>query len=278
MKLQTIEKNVTAPSLTLHFAHANGFPAGSYRQLFQQLPQHWKVLAKPMFGHEPELPVGDNWQNQVQELINYVEQHRGGEKIYAVGHSFGAVISFMAACKRPDLFAGLVVIDPPLVLGAGSFLLRTAKQTAYINKITPARLAEYRNRQWSRDTDLVTYFQSKSLFRNMQPACIADYVESATQVSGEHRHLAFEPEIEAEIFRNVPHNLDSFKGQLQCPGLLITGAQSDVCKAKHWRRFVSSNSIAHKELPGGHMLPLEYPKELANELIHTLSQWAATSL
>ena len=265
---------MASTSLTLHFAHANGFPAGSYRQLFEQLPSHWDILAKPMFGHEPNLPVNTNWGNQVIELIDYVEKNRSQQKVFAVGHSFGAIISFMAACQRPDLFAGLIAIDPPLVLGAKRFLLRTAKHTNYINKITPARLAESRKKQWPTDQDMVNYFQQKQLFSNMTPECIADYVECATKRSHENINLVFNPEIEAEIFRNVPHNLGSFKDKLKCPGLLITGAESQVCKSKHWRRFVSINSIEHTELPGGHMLPLEHPQDVAAQLTTTLSQWA----
>lgn len=260
-------------AVTLHFAHANGFPAGSYRQIFNQLPADWKVLAKPQFGHEGHLPVNANWSNQVTELLEYVRQHNNGRPVYAVGHSFGAVISFMAACEQPELFSGLIAIDPPLVTGPGSLLLRGAKYTPYINKITPAKLAQTRNTRWRQDTDLVAYFRNKALFKNMPDACIADYVDAATALRQDQRELTFKAAVEADIFRNIPHNLNQYKGRLQCPGLLITGEQTTVCRPQYWKRFLAMNPMQHIRMAGGHMLPLEYPDQMAAQICQTISQW-----
>ncbi|WP_137167280.1 alpha/beta fold hydrolase [Salinimonas lutimaris] len=260
--------------ITLHFAHANGFPAGSYQEIFNRLPEHWNIIAKPQFGHEPHLPVGRNWQNQVQELLDYVALNSRDAPVYLVGHSFGAVISFMAACTEPHRFSGLILIDPPLITGPGTLLLRGAKHTGYINKLTPARLAEFRKHSWEKDSDLVAYFRQKALFANMQEACIRDYVNAATALQENRIRLTFDPLVEANIFRNIPHNLNRFKNKLACPGLLITGQQSNVCKPAHWQRFIKMNPMQHTSLPGGHMLPLEHPQVVAAKLEQTISRWA----
>ena len=76
---------------------------------------------------------------------------------------------------------------------------------------------------------------------------------------------------------NIPHNMDSFKGELNCPGVLITGQQSEVCKEEHWQRFISQNDIVHEEMPGGHMLPLEHPKELAGKIAEIIASWEKQS-
>ena len=44
------------------FAHANGFPAGTYRALFEQ----WRAAGRTVhaldrFGHDPRFPVSSNW-------------------------------------------------------------------------------------------------------------------------------------------------------------------------------------------------------------------------
>ena len=75
------------PGVTLHFAHANGFPAPSYQKLFAALPENVEVLALAKFGHTPRFPISNNWINQVAELIYYIE-HSGTTLVYAVGHSF----------------------------------------------------------------------------------------------------------------------------------------------------------------------------------------------
>ena len=79
----------------LHFAHANGFPASSYNKVFSSLEEDYQVIAVNKFGHTPRFPISQNWTNQVAELIEYV-QDKSAEPVFAVGHSFGGVISYMA--------------------------------------------------------------------------------------------------------------------------------------------------------------------------------------
>ena len=55
---------------TLVFSHANGFPAGTYRLLFERWQAAgWRVLALPKFGHDPAFPVASNWPHTRNELI-----------------------------------------------------------------------------------------------------------------------------------------------------------------------------------------------------------------
>ena len=37
----------------LYFAHANSYPAGSYRQFLAHLGEHYTVRSLDMFGHDP---------------------------------------------------------------------------------------------------------------------------------------------------------------------------------------------------------------------------------
>ena len=262
--------------ISFHFAHANGFPAGSYNTLFSALPKNFNRLHVEKFGHNPEFPVNANWHNQVRELINHVKSANiESVGVYAVGHSFGAVISYMAACEEPNLFRGLIMLDPPLVVGPMSHIIRVAKKTPLIDKLTPAKLAETRNTQWPSHTDLVAYFHSKGLFRNMDKRCVQDYVRAVTHTKGENTSLTFKADVEAELFRNVPHNLGRYKGKLKCPALLVTGKNTNVCKPAMYNRLLKHNKIEHQVMPGGHMFPLEHPEAVAELISTTILQWSA---
>lgn len=267
--------SASEPGLTLHFAHANGFPAASYHTLFNALPAHWQVLAIPKLGHAPGYPVNANWRNQVAELIQYVERNHEGDKgVIAIGHSMGAVVSFMAACQRPDLFDGLIMLDPPLITGVSSTLFRMAKLTPWINTMTPAHKAVTRRRQWPGSTDLVEYFASKSLFRHMDKRCIHDYVKSVTALDADNNwRLTFEPDVEAALFRNVPHNMGSFAGKLKCRAALVTGKQTTVCTPSMYGPFLRSNTIEHVQTEGGHMFPLEHPDAVAGLIQQIITDW-----
>lgn len=263
------------PSLSFHFAHANGFPAASYNTLFSYLPESFKRLHVEKFGHDPKLPVNNNWRNQVKELITHVKRTNTDPRgVFAVGHSFGAVISYMAACEAPQLFRGVILLDPPLVVGPMSHFFRIAKKTPLIDKLTPAKLAQGRKTQWPAGTDMEAYFRSKGLFRHMDKRCIRDYVNAVIQEKGEVASLTFKADVEAALFRSVPHNLAKFAGKLQCPALIATGAQSQVCKPAMYTRLMKQNQMSHKQLPGGHMFPLEHPDKVADLLTTTLSSWS----
>lgn len=265
------------PTNTLHFAHANGFPAGSYNKVFAALPHNYKVLAVNKFGHTSRFPISPNWANQVAELIEYVGD-KSAEPVFAVGHSFGGVVSYMAACVRPELFKGLIMLDPPVVTGLSRFVIRMSKLTGLIDKLTPAGKTINRCRQWEKSANLVEYFQARALFSNMDPDCIQDYVSAVTELRGHHYHLNFEPEIEANIFRHVPHNLNHYYGKLKCPALLVTGQNTTVCTAKLIEPFIRGNKLQHKILAGvGHMFPLENPEATAHLISHTIAKWSKAS-
>jgi pimeloyl-ACP methyl ester carboxylesterase len=260
----------------LHFAHANGFPSGSYKKLFAHLPAQYDVIAIDKMAHNPRYPLNDNWENQITEMIEFIEQNKGEHKqVVAVGHSFGAVVSYMSACLRPDLFSGLVMLDPPLITGLARYFFRFAKGNKLINKITPAGITLLRNRKWHVEHDLQDYFAKKSLFKDFDADCIKDYIDSVMHTKDDHMHLNFDVETEANIFKTIPHNLPTFAGKLQVPAVLMTGKKTDVCVPVLRNPFLKANpQIRHIEFEKGkHMFPLEYPIDVANAIAKVLASF-----
>lgn len=262
----------------IHFAHANGFPAGSYRQVFNALPANIQIIAKDKFVHDTAYPLVDNWLHQVTELTDYV-QANSEQPVVAVGHSFGAVISYLACCQRPDLFKGLIMLDPPLFTGAAEPLFRLLKKTKWIDRLTPAGITMGRKSRWRSEQNLVDYFASKGLFKDMDRRCIHDYVESATENTAEWRSLHFDVPTEAQVFRTIPTNLSNYTGQLTTPAVLLTGAHTKVCMPLMRRAFLRANpQIQYQTLDfGGHMFPLEQPERTAQVIDHWLRKLLVTN-
>src|SRR5690606_31917969 len=97
----------------LHFAHANAYPPGVYRQFLTELSADFHVLAmdqRPLWpGEQPEQL--HSWHPLADDLVDFLEA-RGAGEIIGVGHSLGAVITMVAAIRRPVLFRRLVLVDP----------------------------------------------------------------------------------------------------------------------------------------------------------------------
>jgi len=262
-----------ATKINLHFAHANGFPAPSYQQIFNQLPDDFEVHALTKFAHSERFPVNANLGNQVAELIDYLI-HKVAKPVYVVGHSMGAVVSFMAACERPDLIKGLIMLDPPIASGLARIAFKLLKYSPLMDTFSPAGKAKVRCQSWPLGTDLVAYFKSRALFKNVQSACIQDYVEAVIDEQEGKLHLNFDAQIEASIYRNVPHNINQYYQRLSVPSLLVTGSNSDVCLPSFLATFVKKTHIEHLIFEdGGHMFPLEKPQQVANIITDRIRLW-----
>lgn len=267
----------------INFIHANGFPAGSYQKLFSYLPTTVKVIALDKYGHDTNYPIKKNWQGMVQQLIDFVEKEQARlatqEPVYNVGHSFGGVLAFIASCQRPDLFKGVIMIDPPVITGSTALAMRLIKKTRLIDKFSPAGKAKKRRTQWPLGSDIAQLFSTRQLFSQFDPQCLADYVKHGIVQKEGQLELAFSAEVEADIFRNLPANLASYKEKLIIPGKLIYAEQTDVCPKYFFPKFARLNkNLTLESVPGGHMFPLERPEETAKLINDTINHFCKASL
>ncbi|MBA4697048.1 MAG: alpha/beta hydrolase [Legionella sp.] len=253
----------------IHFAHGNGFPALSYRQLLQQLEIEYPCFYIERIGHDNRFPVTDNWTALVQELINNVETHVD-ESVIAVGHSMGGILSLLASIQRPDLFKQVIMIDAPLLGWMKSAMVYMAKKTGWIDRLTPALRAKTRRIHWQNKNQIRNYLQKRELFQTFSAECLEDYIENGFQKTSKGYSLFFDREIEYFIYRTMPHTLYKFCGPLSVPTTLIYGNQSNVirgCDLRYMRKYYQ---IATIELPGTHMLPMEDPSGLAESILQIL--------
>ena len=66
------------PRPVIAFSHANGFPAGTYRQLFKVWQDAgYRVISVERYGHDPAYPVSSNWPRlrDQPELRTTLYQH-----------------------------------------------------------------------------------------------------------------------------------------------------------------------------------------------------------
>ena len=209
------------------FSHANSFPASTYRVLFKSLRQRgFTVKAVERFGHDPAYPVTDNWPHLVQQLADFTrrEVDKAGEPAFLVGHSLGGFLSLMAAARHPELARGVLLVD-------------SDREAA------------------------LEHFRHKKAFARWDPQVLADYVNHGMRDDGGKRVLAFDREVETQIYNTLPDNLDRLirRHPLKCPVAFIGGIQSLEMQQVGMgltEKLVKGRVMM---LDGSHLFPMEKP-------------------
>ncbi|MBM3156828.1 MAG: alpha/beta hydrolase [Chloroflexi bacterium] len=245
----------------IHFAHANGFPSGTYNKLFELLGPEYSVISIDRLGHSAGYPVDDNWASLTVELIRHIEDNCD-VPVIGLGHSLGAILNFRAAHERPDLFRQIVMLDPPLVYGPFALFLAAVKKLRLAGRMGPAALTKGRREEWHSREEAKTHLRGKALFSRFDPDCFSDYIANGLVETSSGVRLSFDPKVEVEIFKTTPHDMRRFNPGLSVPGSLVAGEHSE------FRRFVEPFARRHwlhfECFAGGsHLFPLEYPEATA---------------
>ncbi|KIH84470.1 alpha/beta fold hydrolase [Pseudomonas batumici] len=253
------------------FAHANGFPSGTYGKLFAALSPEYQVAHLQQHAHDPRFPVDDNWRNLVDELIHHLEQQP--EPVWGVGHSLGGVLHLHAALRCPQLYKGVVMLDSPVLTRADQWVIRAAKRLGFIDRLTPAGRTLGRREEFADLDTARQYFAGKTLFRGFDPECFDAYLQHGLRRDGDRLRLSFDPATEISIYRGVPHTSPGLARHLKVPLAVVRGRQSRVVMPHHTR---SVDRLPHGEslsMPGGHMFPLQRPQDTAQLLKTIFARW-----
>ena len=268
---------------TIAFSHANGFPASTYERLFDVWRQAgWRVTAVERYGHEPAHPVSSNWPHLRDQLIRHIESEAPGQAVHLVGHSMGGYLSLMAACRRPELARGLVLIDSPLVAGWRAHSVRAMKLSGLFKRLGPGRVSARRRWQWPSAAAALAHFAAKTNFARWDPVVLADYIRhgtepdpvAATATPGAVR-LAFTREVETRIYGTLPHHLGPLlqRHPLRCAAAYIGGTRSVEGRQAG---LAATRALVGERLQwieGSHLFPMEKPAETAAAVLAQIANF-----
>jgi pimeloyl-ACP methyl ester carboxylesterase len=257
---------------TIVFSHANGYPAGTYRQLFEAWrAAGWRVLALPQFGHNPAYPITSNWPHLRDELLAFIDQHAPSQPVHLVGHSLGGYLSLLAACRRPAHIKSVVLVDSPLVYGWKAAGLHLAKATGLVGRGGPARVSQRRRWQWPSAAAAYQHYAAKPIFARWAPGVLADYLacglqgDPAQQSQPHAVRLVFTREAETRTYNTIAHNLASVLRRTppKCPVHFVGGRQSVEVKMTGLGLTQKATQGRITWLDGTHLFPMERPAETA---------------
>lgn len=255
----------------LHFAHANSFPAGTYRVLFEALAHHYDVRALPLHAHDSRYPVKAGWRELADELLADIVARSQGPVIL-VGHSMGGMLSLLAAKAGPDLVRCVVLLDAPVVAGWRAALVRLARGTALGDRFSPARFSIKRRKFWPRAEAAYEHFASKDIFARWAPGVLRDYIEHGFVPHPEGVTLRFTRETETAVYQGLPDQIGALvQDGFPVPIGFIGGVDSDECRRAGLaatKKLVGPN---FRQVAGGHLFPMEAPG-IAAATVHELIQ------
>jgi pimeloyl-ACP methyl ester carboxylesterase len=271
---------------TIVFGHANGFPAGTYRVLFEAWrTAGWRVEAPEKFGHDPRYPVGANWPRLREQLLDFIDAVSPDAPVHLVGHSLGGYLGLLATCRRPQRVASLLLLDSPVLAGWRAHSVQVMKLTGLMRRVSPGRTSSRRRWQWPSRDAAHAHFAAKHAFARWDPRVLRDYIAAGTEPDADAQaqadapgavRLAFRREIETRIYDTLPHALGTLvhRHPPACRVGFIGGTQSTEVRQVGLAatRALTRGHISW--LDGTHLFPMERPDDTAAAVLRWLDSAA----
>ena len=211
-----------------------------------------------------------DWEQFAGDLVDTLEATADGP-VWMMGHSMGAVVSAQAAGARPDLFLGLILIDPvflppDLLAARGEMSLEQTEQMPLVQK-TLGRPERFGSLQ-----DAFDFYRGKRAFSGFSDDSLWDYVNASKHPTDDGDYeLAYSREWEAAAYRSAPQVWDTL-ASIELPVLGLRGETSDTLMPEAFSLWGQVQPQADLRVcRGGHLLPLEHPQQTAAEVLDFLA-------
>lgn len=258
----------------LVFAHANGYPPGSYRRLLEPLTAKFSVFGyrhRPLWSDEPAPPRA-NWHLFARDM-NHTLANTFVEPVWLMGHSLGGVVSLLAASREPDRYRGLILLDP-VFLGWRQTLALNLTPHGQLKRLPMIRSALRRPEQFADHQAAFDFHRGKRAFRGLSDVVLWDYIEAGTLATGNGVRLAWSGAWEAAVYASVPRVWSQLR-HVNLPTLGLRGTCSDILTPVVLRRWGKLQQNAELDsFPGGHLFPLEDPAAVADRVLRFLQRFA----
>jgi len=256
----------------VHFLHGNGFCGLSYLPMLKPLFDDFDLLITDLPGHGDSDTGGRfmGW-NKCADLALEVVHHYSGllpqaVPIYAVGHSFGGVVTALMMSKDKHCFDQAILLDP-VIFPPGMLRVMAAADAFGLLKHTPlAKQARIRNQHWESREAAFEYFHERGTFKGWTSECLQAHVDYALQDTHNGVSLKCPPEREAAIFSSYPKRLWPSLKRITTPTEIWAAKETYPFIGRSVERLAGYPAFHIEAVAGGHCFMQERPEEVADRL------------
>tara|TARA_Y100000739_G_scaffold52760_1_gene42231 strand:- start:566 stop:1456 length:891 start_codon:yes stop_codon:yes gene_type:complete len=220
----------------LFLLHPNGFCAGVYAPLAEQLQSRFRVVAVDLRGHGASETVIDEKKLGNDDMaadVLAVADHLGIEDFNLLGVSLGGGVSIEIAASAPERVKTLILIEA--IAMPGDSFNRPSAEVGNLEPRGPHPLAvgaRKRRVVWPDRQTVVESYGSRPPLKSLALEALEAYVQWGFEDRADGQiELACNPETEAVIFDSNRYGpIDSFNklSLVKAPSSVLYGSESDL--------------------------------------------------
>lgn len=253
----------------LHFLHGNGYCGRVYEPLLARLAEDFDLWLCDVQGHGDSDHGGrfHGWNRSAELAMEAFAVGRAAfaeVPAFAVGHSFGGVLSSLMLAQQPQLFQRAVLLDPVLFTPAMIGVMALSDVVGLSRRNSLASKARQRRGQWPDRAAAHAALHGRGMFRGWDEAAFAAYIAHALKDTEHGVELKCRPSREADIFASFPKRLWPSLAKVVTPTQVLYGQRSYPFVAKSVARWCAGNAHVHAQVvAGGHCFMQEQPQDSA---------------
>lgn len=251
--------------IPFHFLHANGLCAGTYLPFLKLFSDQFNMIATDIPGHGDSDHHGfdliKHWDIFIEAIKESITQNFN-TPVVGVGHSLGAVITYITAAKYPELFSKIILIDPVIFPKRILIPIGIAKKLGILNKIIPLANGARRRKKIfeSREEAYSRFSSGKGMFATWSDEFIKSFTTHGLKDEKDGTvSLKCDPETEAQIYESILLDIWDYPKKIKCPTLLIRGEKTDTFNKYAAKRLIKEVNKCRlvNIADSGHFVPME---------------------
>jgi len=268
------------PLLFMH--HANGFCAGTLGLVAERLTPRFRVIGMDARGHgdssKPEGPTAYRWDQFAEDYLavarRLADEH-GGPVGVGFGHSFGGTSALGAAARAPELFERLFLVDPVMPVADAATAASDPDRAVRMKRMIEG--AQKRRSTWPSRDAARAHFAERSLFERWLPEALDLYVDHGLRAAADgSRELKCPGAVEAAVFANGGAiDVEALaRDARSVPTSVLWAKRGNFSLPVYRRVFGAMQRAEIREIDAGHLMPMERPDLVADEVIRAGSEGA----